>query len=40
MVIVPIAFKKVAYDTHKDFAPIALMASNFLALVVHLTVPF
>ena len=40
MVIVPIAYKKVDYDTHKDFVPIALMASNFLALVVHPTVPF
>ena len=40
MVIVPIAYKKVAYDTHKDFLPVALMASNFLALVVHPTVPF
>lgn len=40
MVIVPIAYKKVEYDTHKDFIPIALMASNFLALVVHPTVPF
>ncbi len=40
MVIIPLANKKVAYDTHKDFAPIALMASNFLALAVHPTVPF
>jgi tripartite-type tricarboxylate transporter receptor subunit TctC len=40
MVIVPIAYKKVAYDTNKDFLPIALMASNFLALVVHPSVPF
>ena len=40
MVIVPIAYKKVDYDTHKDFVPVALMASNFLALVVHPTVPF
>ena len=40
MVIVPIAYKKVDYDTHKDFIPVALMASNFLALVVHPTVPF
>lgn len=35
MVIVPLAYQKVAYDTLKDFAPIALMASNFLALAVH-----
>jgi len=40
MVIVPLAYKKVPYDTYKDFAPIALMASNFLALAVHPAVPF
>ena len=40
MVIVPLAYKKVAYDSHKDFAPIALMASNFLALAVHPNTPF
>jgi len=40
MVIVPIAYKKVAYDTFKDFVPIQVPVSNFLALVVHPTVPF
>ena len=40
MIIVPIAYQKVAYDTFKDFAPIQLTVSNFLALVVHPTVPF
>src|SRR6202521_157846 len=40
MVIVPLAYQKVAYDSFKDFAPIALMVSNFLALVVHPSVPF
>ena len=40
MVIVPISYQKVGYDTLKDFTPIALMASNFLALVVHPSVPF
>ena len=40
MVIVPLAYKKVAYDSYKDFAPIAMMASNFLALAVHPAVPF
>jgi tripartite-type tricarboxylate transporter receptor subunit TctC len=40
MVIVPLSYQKVDYDTPKDFAPVALMASNFLALVVHPTVPF
>jgi tripartite-type tricarboxylate transporter receptor subunit TctC len=40
MVIVPLAHQKVAYDTFKDFAPIQLTVSNFLALVVHPSVPF
>jgi tripartite-type tricarboxylate transporter receptor subunit TctC len=40
MVIVPIALKNVAYDTLKDFAPIQVPVSNFLALVVHPSVPF
>ena len=40
MVIVPLAYKKVAYDSFKDFAPVAMMASNFLALAVHPSVPF
>ena len=39
MVIVPLAYQKVMYDTKKDFAPIALLASNFLALVVSPTLP-
>jgi tripartite-type tricarboxylate transporter receptor subunit TctC len=40
MVIAPIAYEKVPYDTFKDFAPIQLTVSNFLALVVHPSVPF
>jgi tripartite-type tricarboxylate transporter receptor subunit TctC len=40
MVVLPIAQRKVPYDTFKDFAPIALMASNFVALTVHPSVPF
>ncbi len=40
MVIIPLAYKKVSYDSHKDFAPIAMMASNFLALAVHPNTPF
>jgi tripartite-type tricarboxylate transporter receptor subunit TctC len=40
MVIVPLAYAKVPYDTFKDFAPIQLSVSNFLALVVHPSVPF
>lgn len=40
MVIVPIAHKKVAYDSLRDFAPIQIPVTNFLGLVVHPTVPF
>lgn len=40
MVVVPITHKKVAYDTLKDFVPIQIPVTNFLALVVHPTVPF
>ena len=40
MVIVPLAYEKVAYDGQKDFAPVALMASNFLALTVNPDTPF
>lgn len=40
MVIVPLSYQKVAYDTLKDFTPVALYASNFVALVVHPSVPF
>jgi tripartite-type tricarboxylate transporter receptor subunit TctC len=40
MVIVPIAHKKVAYDSLKDFVPIQIPVTNFLGLVVHPTVPF
>jgi tripartite-type tricarboxylate transporter receptor subunit TctC len=40
MIIVPIAYQKVAYDTFKDFTPVAISVSNFLALVVHPSVPF
>lgn len=39
MVIVPLAYKKVAYDSLKDFAPISLMASNYLALAVNANSP-
>jgi tripartite-type tricarboxylate transporter receptor subunit TctC len=39
MVIVPLAYKKVAYDSIRDFAPIALMVSNYLALAVHANSP-
>lgn len=40
MVILPIATKRVSYDSFRDFSPIALMASNFVALTVHPSVPF
>jgi len=40
MVIVPLVYQKVPYDTKKDFAPIALLASNFLALIVGPHVPY
>jgi tripartite-type tricarboxylate transporter receptor subunit TctC len=40
MIIVPIAYRKVAYDTLKDFTPIQVPVFNFLALVVHPSVPF
>lgn len=40
MIIVPLAYQKVAYDSIKDFAPVSVMASNFLALAVNPNVPF
>ncbi len=39
MVIVPLAYKKVAFDSLKNFAPISLMVSNYLALAVHANAP-
>lgn len=40
MVIVPLTYQKVSYDARKDFTPISLMGSNFLALVVSQNAPF
>jgi tripartite-type tricarboxylate transporter receptor subunit TctC len=40
MVIVPLAYAKVGYNSRTDFSPIAMMASNFLALVVSNDSPF
>jgi tripartite-type tricarboxylate transporter receptor subunit TctC len=40
LVVAPHTFKKVLYDPIRDFAPIALSTTNFLALVVHPSVPF
>ena len=33
-------YPKLPYDTRKDFTPVAMMASNFLALVVRTDAPF
>ncbi len=40
MVVLPHTMKKVPYDPLKDFAPVALVATNYLAIVVHPSVPF
>lgn len=40
MVVMPHTYKKIPYDPLKDFTPIALSTTNYLALVVHPTVPF
>ena len=40
MSVVPHTLKKVPYDALKDFAPVALIATNYLALVVHPSTPF
>ena len=40
LVVAPHTYKKLPYDPIKDFAPIALSTTNFLALVVHPSVPF
>ena len=40
LVVMPHTYKKIPYDPIKDFAPIALSTTNFLALVVHPSVPF
>ncbi|NDH44456.1 MAG: tripartite tricarboxylate transporter substrate binding protein, partial [Betaproteobacteria bacterium] len=40
MVIVPLAFSKVAYNSRTDFTPISMMASNFLGLAVSTKSPF
>jgi tripartite-type tricarboxylate transporter receptor subunit TctC len=38
--VVPHTMKKVPYDALKDFQPVALVATNYLALVVHPSTPF
>ena len=40
LVIVPHTYKKLPYDPLKDFAPVALVATNYLALVIHPSAPF
>ncbi|MCC7485965.1 MAG: tripartite tricarboxylate transporter substrate binding protein [Burkholderiales bacterium] len=40
MSVIPHTMKNVPYDALKDFAPIALVATNYLALVVNPTTPF
>ena len=40
LVIVPHTFKKLPYDPLKDFAPVALLATNYLALAIHPSAPF
>ena len=40
MSVLPHTMKKIPYDALKDFAPVALIATNYLALVVHPSTPF
>jgi len=40
LVVQPHTYKKLPYDTRKDFAPISMGTTNFLVLVVHPSVPF
>ena len=39
LVIASLAHKKMPFDTRKDFTPITLMVSNFVALTVHANAP-
>ena len=40
MSVIPHTMKNVPYNALKDFAPVALVATNYLALVVHPSTPF
>jgi tripartite-type tricarboxylate transporter receptor subunit TctC len=40
LVVAPHTYKKLPYDPLKDFAPIALSATNYLGLATHPNVPF
>src|SRR5215471_10203172 len=40
LVVVPHVYKKLPYDPLKDFAPVALLATNYLGLAIHPSAPF
>ena len=40
MVVAPHTYKSIPYDPLKDFAPIALLATNYLAVIANPSVPF
>jgi tripartite-type tricarboxylate transporter receptor subunit TctC len=40
LVVAPHTYKKLAYDPIRDFQPVALLATNFLGLAVHPSIPF
>ena len=40
LVVAPHTYKKIPYDPLKDFAPVALLATNYLAIVANPGVPF
>ena len=40
LVVAPHTYKKLPYDPLKDFAPLALLATNYLAVVANPNVPF
>ena len=40
LVVAPHTYKKIPYDPLNDFAPVALLATNYLAVIAHPDVPF
>jgi tripartite-type tricarboxylate transporter receptor subunit TctC len=40
LVVAPHTYRKIPYDPLKDFAPVALLATNYLAVVANPNVPF
>ena len=40
MVVAPHTYKKLPYDPLKDFTPVALLATNYLAVIANANVPF